>query len=107
MNFYDTPICRSRKACETCRTSKVWRESLLKHGFVEERDFPCPPPPLGLSLPIASSDEEMAGLGTLLEKALGMIPGFKRLPCYDSEGKLKPDSSCGKRKASLNKLFPG
>lgn len=41
-------------------------------------------------------------LGDRIERGLGMIPGLKKLPCYDAAGKLKLDTGCGKAKERLN-----
>ncbi len=41
-------------------------------------------------------------LGDKAESAIGHIPCVKKLPCYDENGKLKPDSGCGKRKRWAN-----
>lgn len=73
----------------------------MTHGFVKERDFACP-----IGLPIAETEEERAGLGTMLEKLIGMIPGVKKLPCYGPDGRLKPQSECAKRRDALDRLLP-
>ena len=44
------------------------------------------------------------GLGDVVASAIGLIPGIKKLPCYDAAGNLKPDSGCGKRRDALNKI---
>ena len=43
--------------------------------------------------------------GDVVESAVSLIPGIKKLPCYDVNGILKPESGCGKRKERLNRLF--
>jgi hypothetical protein len=41
-------------------------------------------------------------LGDKAEALIGKIPGVKKLPCYDKNGKLRPESPCGKRKKDWN-----
>lgn len=41
-------------------------------------------------------------LGDVAERHISKIPYIKKLPCYDENGKLKPDSPCGKRKRKWN-----
>jgi hypothetical protein len=43
-------------------------------------------------------------LGDMIERAAKPIAKALSLPCLDSEGKLKADSGCGKRKAWLNRV---
>jgi len=41
-------------------------------------------------------------VGDKVEAGFASIPAVKRLPCYDKDGKLKPESRCGKTKKFLN-----
>jgi hypothetical protein len=55
--------------------------------------------------------KKMRGAGDLVAavvKPIGYHPAGLplKLPCYDDDGHLKPESGCGKRREKLNKTLP-
>jgi len=42
------------------------------------------------------------GLGDVIEAAIKPIARMLQLPCLDTEGRLRPDSGCAKRRDTLN-----
>ena len=41
-------------------------------------------------------------LGDKAAKGIGAVPGIKKLPCYDEQGELRPESPCGRRRRKMN-----
>ncbi len=101
MSFPGSPACQSGDACRSCRMKREFRLMLLGARLVESEFFPCP---RGLALGV--EPELPAGLGTRIARGLAKIPGIRKLPCYDENGKLKPESGCGKRQNWADKKFP-
>lgn len=42
MKWLAKASCAQRVACRDCRTSREFRESLLRAGLVDDADFACP-----------------------------------------------------------------
>lgn len=42
MNWFETSHCRSGAHCHACRTSAVFRASIVRAGLVDAVEFKCP-----------------------------------------------------------------
>ncbi len=88
----DHPACQQRIACADCRSSRPFRESLFKKGWVEKVNFPCPYMLGGW------------GLGGLIEWIVKPLAKSLKLKCLDSQGKLRPKSKCAERRERMNRI---
>jgi hypothetical protein len=116
MSWVTSSHCRSHAHCFACRNSEAFRESILRLGAVETRDFECPDGlPAARVVPSRESGTESShakasenrGLGDFVEKLVKPIAKALRLPCLDAEGKLRPESGCAKRRDALNVVLTG
>jgi hypothetical protein len=48
--------------------------------------------------------ESKPGLGDLVERIVKPVAVALRMPCLDGQKKLRPESSCARRRDRLNKL---
>lgn len=101
MNWVDTIQCRSERNCVKCRGSSRYRRGIVATKQAQEIDFACP-----LGKPLVADENDSTGLGARIERTIARLPFVKNLPCYGADGKLRPESGCGKRKANLDRLFP-
>ncbi len=93
-SFFDTAACQTRAFCRQCRTSRAYRESIVRAGQHTDPEFVCPH---GIGTRIGLGDV-VAIIATPIARAL-------KLPCIDPITKeLKPTSKCAERKAALNRI---
>lgn len=71
--WFEKGACRSRAACVDCRTGASFRESLVKVGWVAERDFDCPH---GINAETAGAEQARA-LAELTEATSGIMRSAK------------------------------
>lgn len=87
MKWLDNVMCRERRACAACRSSRPFRESLFRLGKVPKVNFACPYLLGGW------------GLGTMVSWIAQPIAKAFKIPCG------QPKSPCAKRKNLLNSLL--
>lgn len=95
--------CISRAHCETCRTDRAWRATVVRAGIADEVDFECPRGlPLGWRPSLLARlwshwrrvwQTPSRGLGDTVAKMTQTVG-------------IRPCGGCAKRKHKLNKLIP-
>lgn len=96
MKWLAKASCVQRAACRDCRTSRPFRESLLKAGLVDSANFACPYGYAADNLPAPS-------LGDLVAKMTSAV-GIK--PCGGCKGRIAKWNRVGRVVVeTVKKLF--
>lgn len=105
--FFNSPVCRSRKACDACRNTldATFRRSLVITGQVDREDFVCTNGETWREVPdpdaIPSTDRGLGDTIARFTHATGIAQAVKAISAA-----VGVPCGCAGRQEALNRALP-